>query len=265
VLYTRRLAWTESKIQLAVLALTLNLFLLFSKGYSPQFMVYVLAFVAILLPNFTGVVYAFLLTASSFIEYPWAFGFFRTVRSLQWLDVGIRTGLLVCLSVEYTRLLFADSSIGWAKRWLRRTERLWLAAAPAALLAFILCVALIVRHYYTEPQDAISLASYVRASRLPDSATVSSSRAVFYHINPLLPSSVWLVAEDENDQWPESLEQRLDGFAQGRSHLRVIIDHNTENTSLQRRLVRWLDGWGSPAGDSWFGKYELIDYASTGS
>jgi hypothetical protein len=86
VLYTRRLAWSESKTQLAVLALTLNLFLLFSKGYSPQFMVYVLAFVAILLPDLRGVVYATFLTASSFIEYPWAFGFFRTVRSLQWLD-----------------------------------------------------------------------------------------------------------------------------------------------------------------------------------
>ncbi|MGE5264015.1 MAG: hypothetical protein ACM3S0_11595 [Acidobacteriota bacterium] len=265
VLYTRRLAWFESKTQLAVLALTLNLFLLFSKGYSPQFMVYVLAFVAILLPDLRGVVYAFLLTAVCFIEYPWAFGFFRLVRSLQWLTVGIRTGLLLCLCIEYARLLFADSSIGWAQQWLRRTERLWLAAAPAAVLAIGLCGVLIVKHYYAEPQDAISLASYVRASRLTESANVSSSRAVFYRINPLLPSSVWLVAEDENDQWPESLEQRLDGFAQGRSHLRVIIDHNTENASLQHRLLRWLDGWGSPASHSWFGKYELIDYASTGS
>lgn len=263
VLYTRKLSWSESKTQLAALALTLNLFLLFSKGYSPQFMVYVLAFVAILLPNLPGVAYAVLLTASCFIEFPWAFGIFYTVHSLQWLAVGIRTGLLLCLSIEYARLLFVDSGIAWAKRWLRRTERLWLAVAPVALLAIGLSAVQIVKHYHGQPQDAVSLASYLRTTRLPDSAFVSSSRAAFYRVSPLLASSAWLIAEDEDAQWPATLEHRLDGVAQGRSHLRVIIDHSTENVAVQGRLLSWLDGWGARANNNWFEKYELIDYVST--
>ncbi|MGH7862179.1 MAG: hypothetical protein ACREOS_08045, partial [Candidatus Dormibacteraceae bacterium] len=54
LLYTRRLAWDEPRVAVPAVALTLNLFLLFSKGYSPQFLIYPLALLVVILPGWRG-------------------------------------------------------------------------------------------------------------------------------------------------------------------------------------------------------------------
>ncbi|MFB0546645.1 MAG: glycosyltransferase 87 family protein, partial [Anaerolineae bacterium] len=118
-LYTRRTDYGDKIKVVALAGLTLNLFLLYSKGYSPQFLVYVLPFVVSLLPDLRGVVYATLLTFINFLEQPLYFVMFPDEH---WVLVGIvvgRTLLLIMLCVEYGSILFS-LSWPWLIRWRRR-------------------------------------------------------------------------------------------------------------------------------------------------
>ena len=54
----------------ALAGLTATFFLLYNKGYSPQFLVYVLPFVVLLMPNGRGVTYAIILTILNVLEQP---------------------------------------------------------------------------------------------------------------------------------------------------------------------------------------------------
>ncbi|RPJ56322.1 MAG: hypothetical protein EHM12_10520, partial [Dehalococcoidia bacterium] len=59
--YTRPLNWRKPGHTLAFVGFTMGLFMLWSKGYSPQWLGWLLFFVALLLPNLRGVIYAVLL------------------------------------------------------------------------------------------------------------------------------------------------------------------------------------------------------------
>ncbi|RME47962.1 MAG: hypothetical protein D6796_06950, partial [Caldilineae bacterium] len=54
LLYTRRVDWRAPRAVVAFSGLTMCLFLLYSKGYSPQWLGWLLVFVAVLLPNLRG-------------------------------------------------------------------------------------------------------------------------------------------------------------------------------------------------------------------
>jgi hypothetical protein len=51
LLYTRRIDWQDNMKSVAFCGLSINLFLLFSKGYSPQWIVNLLVFIVLLLPD----------------------------------------------------------------------------------------------------------------------------------------------------------------------------------------------------------------------
>ncbi|MFQ5886733.1 MAG: hypothetical protein ACE5II_05825, partial [Anaerolineae bacterium] len=69
-LYTRPLDWKEDIRPIAFTGLTLYLFMIYSKGYSPQWLVYVLPFIILLLPHLRGVIYTVLFTLANFLEFP---------------------------------------------------------------------------------------------------------------------------------------------------------------------------------------------------
>ncbi len=92
----------------AFTGLTLNLVTLYLKGYSPQFIVWLLPFVLLLLPNLRGLAYALLLSAVNLVESPL---YFTLLPDQTWLLGGAvlaRTGLLLLLSVEYGRMALAE-------------------------------------------------------------------------------------------------------------------------------------------------------------
>jgi len=108
----------KSKVVLLT-ALTLNLFTLYSKGYSPQFLVYILPFVVILLPNLRGVVYCLLLSLVNFIEYPVYFVLLLGERWILVLVVVLRALLLLALCLEYGLLFFPQLSAKAGRVWRR--------------------------------------------------------------------------------------------------------------------------------------------------
>ena len=126
-LWTRPTDWNDDRRAVAFTGLTMNLFYLYLKGYSPQFLVWLLPFVILLLPGLRGVVYVLLLSAVNLVESPL---YFTMLPDQTWLLAGAvlaRTGLLILLAVEYGRIALSTPI---SARWSRR-----LCLGAAALLA----------------------------------------------------------------------------------------------------------------------------------
>jgi hypothetical protein len=104
--YTRPLDWREPRKVLAFVGFTLCLFMLWSKGYSPQWLGWILFFIALLLPNIRGVTYAAILSIANIIEANFYFIMFPTQRWLFDATVLIRTFLLIVLAFEFLGLIW---------------------------------------------------------------------------------------------------------------------------------------------------------------
>jgi hypothetical protein len=133
-LWTRPIDWQDDRRVVAFTGLTMNLVTLYLKGYSPQFLVWLLPFVILLLPGWRGIIYALLLSIVNIVESP---VYFTLLPGQTWLLVGAvlaRTGLLILLSVEYGRMALSQPiSIYWSRR---------LCLGVALLLAILGLVAL---------------------------------------------------------------------------------------------------------------------------
>jgi hypothetical protein len=116
-LWTRRIDWHDDQRAVAFTGLTMNLVLLYLKGYSPQYLVWVLPFIILLLPGFRGIAYALLLSVVNIIESPI---YFTVLPDQGWLLTGVvlaRTGLLILLAIEYGRMALSQPV---SARWSRR-------------------------------------------------------------------------------------------------------------------------------------------------
>jgi hypothetical protein len=129
-LYTRRVDYAQKVSTVALAGLTINLFTLYSKGYSPQFIVQLIPFAVLLLPSLKGISYLILLDAINFLE---ATVYFIMLPDARWLlvtTVLLRTLLIIALSFEYGLILFDVRSA--------RVTTLYRRAS----IALLLCVAL---------------------------------------------------------------------------------------------------------------------------
>jgi hypothetical protein len=100
-LYTRRYDWTRTRTTIAFTAGSVILLFLYSKGWSPQFLVWVLAFLALLLPTLRGVLLAIFLSLVNVVE---SHLFIIMLPNEQWLLVATaitRTLLLILLLIEF--------------------------------------------------------------------------------------------------------------------------------------------------------------------
>jgi hypothetical protein len=116
--YTRPLDWRQSRNSLAFVGFTLCLFMLWSKGYSPQWLGWPLFFIALLLPNIRGVTYGAILSIGNIIEANFYFIMFPEDRWLFAVTVLLRTLLLVVLAAEFLWLIWPPAPLwqrlrGW--------------------------------------------------------------------------------------------------------------------------------------------------------
>ena len=103
--YTRRFDWRRPKNVVTFTGFTVLLFMLYSKGYSPQWLGWVLVFVALLLPNLRGAFYAIVTSLVNLLE---ANVFFTMVPDEHWLlvvTVSVRTIVFLMLAVEFMLIL----------------------------------------------------------------------------------------------------------------------------------------------------------------
>jgi hypothetical protein len=208
---------TSSRRAVAFTALTLNLVTLYLKGYSPQFIVWLLPFVLLLLPNLRGLVYALMLSAVNLVESPL---YFTLLPNQAWLLTGAvlaRTALLVLLAVEYGRMALVEAI---SLRWSRR-----LAGGSAALLVILGLVAtpFAYRAFYenrlaTSPYRAVVEA--VRGEAAEGTRIVvggdepSGAQGVFDAVYPFLQSRFDVVSV-QTDWWFPDWQPRLAAAVEG--------------------------------------------------
>ncbi len=134
-IYTRRADWRKPANSIALGGLTVNLFLLWSKGFSGQFIVYAFPFLVLLMPNLRGVLYTALLSVLWVAEWPLAF---MPLENQNWFIAWLvlaRTAILIALCVEYAAQVFPRVS-----RAARHTGNAvlligWLSVVPVSVLA----------------------------------------------------------------------------------------------------------------------------------
>ena len=118
--YTRPFDWKAPRNIVAFTGFTVMLFLLYSKGYSPQWLGWVLIFVALLLPNLRGAFYAVVTSLLNLLE---ANVFFIIVPEEYWLlatTVGLRTLIFLLLTVEFLFMLqphWLTPTVRKVRRW----------------------------------------------------------------------------------------------------------------------------------------------------
>ena len=144
-LYTRRYDWSRPRTPVAFTAASILLLFLYSKGWSPQFLVWVLAFTVLLLPTLRGMLIAVALSGINFVE---ANVFLILLPDEHWLMVGTvlaRSALMIVLTVDFLSQIWPVAATGavlrrgaaWAA-WAVLGLTLFgaVAAAPAAARAY---------------------------------------------------------------------------------------------------------------------------------
>ena len=136
-LYTRRYDWSQPRTPVAFAAVSVLWLFLYSKGWSPQFLVWVLAFTVLLLPTLRGVALAIGLTAINVVEVQ--VYSILLAESQPWLltaTVVTRTLLLLWLAVEFLGQIWPQPKRGAI---LRRVSGglVWVTLSAALIGALV--------------------------------------------------------------------------------------------------------------------------------
>jgi hypothetical protein len=255
ILFTRRLDWRQPSALVASTALALNLLLIFSKGWSPQFAIYPLAFLAILLPNGWGLAYAVLLTFNTFLEWPIAGLYFQQQQWLMWAIVAMRTGLLALLCLEYLHLLYP----GWQRHWYPVRNAAALPALALLLAAGAWGGSTLVGYYVTG-SDWYKVAIYAKALSLPEQGLVASTGKAFYGLKAYFPDDRFFAPREDVWSDDKALVASLSELAKGRSQVWVVLDHSQGDRGREGLVLDWFDRWGSRASERWFDAYQVLAY-----
>jgi hypothetical protein len=187
--------WDDRRI-VAATGLALVLFFLAAKGYSPQFLVYLLAPLVLLWPDGRGLGYALVLSAINLVEYPLALLLFADQPAVLIVTVVARTGVLLLLTVELTATL-----------WDRRSPVKAQLAVPAgaALVALLVAVSLSATATYAATRlPSESARAAVVVLREGSGTALFSDRGLYDRLTPLLRGrlATRLVVADQPPRLP---------------------------------------------------------------
>ncbi|GIW09248.1 MAG: hypothetical protein KatS3mg061_0305 [Dehalococcoidia bacterium] len=162
--------------------LALSLFFLVAKGYSPQFLVYLLAPVVVLWPGARGIGYALLLSGVNLVEYPLALLLFADQPAVLGAAVLARMLLLLALVVEYSCVLFGRPSPFPARLALPA------GVALAVLLSGVVLSATVTAATTRLPTE--SAAAAVTFLHAHQGTALFSDRGLYDRLTPLLRGSL---------------------------------------------------------------------------
>jgi hypothetical protein len=134
-LYTRRYDWQRTRTVVAFTGVSAIWMFLYSKGWSPQFLVWVLAFVALLLPTARGVALAVTLSMVNIVE---AYVYLILLPDERWILNGtvlLRTVLMIIVAVEFLAQIWPRSGRGRMQRWAPALT--WIGVTTSLLLGVL--------------------------------------------------------------------------------------------------------------------------------
>lgn len=100
-LYTRDYSWNDRRTPIVFAAMSVIWLFLYSKGWSPQFLVWILAFIVLLLPTWHGVALSIALSVLNVIESPIYFTMLGNERWILAAVILLRTMMLLALFLEF--------------------------------------------------------------------------------------------------------------------------------------------------------------------
>ncbi|NLE77519.1 MAG: DUF2029 domain-containing protein, partial [Chloroflexi bacterium] len=148
-LYTRPLDWRRPRAQVAFAGLCVLGLLLYSKGYSPQFGVWVLPFICWLLPNLRGAAYAIVLALINIVEPNVYFIILPSQHQLLTATVLLRTLVFLLLAGEYALVLRPE----WAARLGQWRRPAAVSTVTLTLLTAVVLTPGLVRAYFAQSLD----------------------------------------------------------------------------------------------------------------
>jgi hypothetical protein len=170
-LFSRPADYDQPHSLTAFAGLTVSIFMLYSKGYSPQFLVYLLPFILLLMPNGRGLSYALVLTGLNILEQPIYFVLLPTEIWLLNFIVIARFIIILILAVEFAMMLWPAEARLAPLRPVR--ERMPLVLGGLAALALLVLTPLMVQAYSTHQlanSPAGTFAGFMKAQAQAGSA-----------------------------------------------------------------------------------------------
>ncbi len=235
-------------------------FLLYSKGYSPQFVVYVLPFTVLLLPWGRAVGYTLVLSAVNFIQWPLYHEWFNQVPWVLGLAVILRTIILAALAWEWLAEL-------WQLRnpllTLRPSRRIMLVGATVLTVAALALgvtswQSWTARSYDTsEMKPAFDFAARHDPAPSGRAAYVFTSHELYEAFHPFFADEADFYLLRSEDDGDESLTNpRL--TPDGRQATMVAIAR--EHAAIF--LIRAADDWTSRDLNSWLTEHAQLTAAT---
>jgi hypothetical protein len=174
-LLSRRLDWRAPRVIIAATGFALVLFFLLAKGHSPQFIVYVLPFLVLVLPGIRGVAWAVALQTVTLVEWPIAYVLLAEEAWLPPIAIVTRTALYAVIAIEFAAVAF-----GHPIAWPRAANQFARWGSAAAILALVTVVVLRVPEHGLHPE----IAAYLNPSNgtgRPGQAVVVTSGELRWH------------------------------------------------------------------------------------
>ncbi|HUE75181.1 MAG TPA: hypothetical protein VMP10_00015, partial [Chloroflexota bacterium] len=255
-LFSRRLDWQSPRVLVAATGLSLVLFLFFAKGHSPQFIVYVLPFLVLLLPGFRGVAWAIALQAVTLAEWPIAYVILAQESWLAPTAIIIRTAMYAMIAVEFTAVIAGQPII-----WPRHASQFARGGSLAVLVALAVVVVARVPDQGLHPQVADFLHPDNGPGR-PGQAVVVTTQKLRWQLIPLLTGTNVIDLSDTTGLNDSTIEQTLDQVASEHGAVWVVADYRYGD-EFRRALVEGYLGTTTPlADDRWFDHLRVRGYAN---
>ncbi len=252
ILYTRPIDWQDSLKAVAFCALSINLFLIFSKGYSPQWIVNLLPFIILLMPNLRGVTYSLLLMIANVLEFPIAL---MLIPDHSWVFITavlFRTLLLVVLSMEFGWMLFPSAK---AQRMLRLVLTAIvlltvLGSVPVGVLAMRDYAAeRYADHAYSETID------FLRGQR--EGGVIFTDQRLYQQLYPFLVRHQGLYLLEDDEQ----LDRNMAVVASRHDCVWVVYADSEEDQRSNPAVEGWLAQHGFPVGVQWLNNARVAHYS----
>jgi hypothetical protein len=251
-LYTRRVDWQDNMKAVAFCGLSISLFLIFSKGYSPQWIINLLPFIVLLLPDLRGVVYSILLMGANVLEFPIAMVLIADHPWVFMIAVLLRTVLLVLVSVELGLILFPSSrakkALGWALT----------SVVLLVLLGAIPVAALAARDYSAERYAESAYPEtidYLR--RQPRAGVIFTDPLLYRQVYSFLVGNQGLYLVEANEGLPAALSDLM-----ARHQAVYVIYVGSEDDQRSSAEVEgWLSQNAFPVSVEWLGNARLTRYS----
>lgn len=262
LLYTRRLSWEEPRSQVAFAGLCTVGLLLYSKGYSPQFAVWVLPFIALLLPNLRGAAYAVVIAFLNVVEANFYFILFPMEHQLLVATVLLRTLVFLLLAGEMALVLLP--------RWAARVGpwRRW-AALGAVALTLGTAVGLapgLVRAYFRESlarNPCREAVVHLESEAGSGSLLLFARQETFDLYYPYLwRRAVCRVLDDYggSEGLAQHVEAQVRRWGEGREEVWFVTGEGDEALPVAQAAEAALEGWAYPVGQVQAGTCTLRRY-----